>query len=121
MMPAGVTHRLEEVWEPDASEFRPERFIGWSDIATSAQRSALIPLGSGRHLAQSEILGLILILCLGYDVWSADGPEMAIRVPTMSIPMLGSAVGEPAAHEDPVGIKMRRQCGWDRISWTFVS
>ncbi|RMZ69164.1 cytochrome P450 [Pyrenophora seminiperda CCB06] len=127
MMPAGVTHRLEEVWGSDASEFRPERFIGWPDTATSAQRSAFIPFGSGRHicpgrhLAQSEILGLILILCLGYDMLSADGPEIAIRIPTMSTPMLGSAVGEPAAHEDPVGIKIRRRCGWERVSWTFVS
>jgi len=127
MMPAGVTHRLEEVWGPDASKFRPERFIGWPDTATSSQRSAFIPFGSGRHicpgrhLAQSEILGLILILCLGYDMWSADGQEMAIRIPTMSTPMLGSAVGEPAAHEDLVGIKIRRRCGWDRVSWKFVS
>lgn len=117
MMPAGVAHRLKEVWGPDASEFRPERFIGWPDIATSAQHFAFIPFLSDRHicpcrhLAQCEILKLILVVCLDNDMCGADGPEMAIRIPTMSTSMLGSAVGEPVVHAAPVGIKIRRRYG----------
>ncbi|KAK1621445.1 prostacyclin synthase [Colletotrichum phormii] len=116
---ASVTHFMPEIWGDDAASFKPERFLDVDPREEKRRRGALIPFGGGRylcpgrHFAQTETLGFVSALALGFDV---DG----VKVPAAEAPPLGGATRRPAGNRAAEQIKISRREGWEDVTWRFV-
>ncbi|OHF03164.1 prostacyclin synthase [Colletotrichum orchidophilum] len=116
---ASVTHFMPEIWGDDAASFMPERFVDVEPQEEKRRRGALIPFGGGRHLcpgryfAQTETLGFVSVLALGFDV---DG----VKVPAAEAPPLGGATRRPARNRVGESIKISRRKGWEDVTWRFL-
>ncbi|KAL0765536.1 hypothetical protein CaCOL14_011760 [Colletotrichum acutatum] len=116
---ASVTHFMPEIWGDDAASFKPERFLDIDPRDEKRRRGALIPFGGGRylcpgrHFAQTETLGFVSALALGFDV---DG----VKVPAAEAPPLGGATRRPAGDRAAENIKVSRRKGWEDVTWRFV-
>ncbi|KAM4054664.1 cytochrome p450 [Hirsutella rhossiliensis] len=82
LIPSAEMHSSESAWGPTASQFDPERFIEKEgQSAHRAPAAALQTFGSGasvcpgRHFAESEILAILVIMALRYDLSPVGGGE----------------------------------------------
>ncbi|KAH7126159.1 cytochrome P450 [Dactylonectria macrodidyma] len=132
-LPAGVTHYSKSVWGENVSEFDPERFLPPSQ-ATSAEKTqasidterkkkdAYFPFGGGRHLcpgrnfAFAEIMGLMCVLLLGYDI---EPVGMGFADLKMSPPLMASGALKPVNRGVGLGGKIMRRKGWEDVRWHF--
>ena len=131
MMPA-TAHSAAHVWGSDADEFRPERFLDWSNKAISKaskeRRAAYMPFGGGKHLcpgrnlAKAEILGVVVALTMMFEVEDAASPGEPISVPEIRQARLGQGVGKPVDLEKGkrIAVRFRTRKGWENIKWNFV-
>ncbi|KAJ0164669.1 7-alpha-hydroxycholest-4-en-3-one 12-alpha-hydroxylase [Colletotrichum tanaceti] len=116
---ASVTHFMPEVWGPDAALFRPERFLDVDPRQEKRRRGAMIPFGGGRHLcpgryfAQTETLGFVSALALGYDV-------AGVTAPAAEYAPLGGATKRPVRGAAVDDISISRRKGWEDVTWEFV-
>ncbi|KAH7136712.1 cytochrome P450 [Dactylonectria estremocensis] len=130
-LPAGVTHYSKSVWGEDASEFDPERFLPPSPSTEKTQayidaerkkKDAYFPFGGGRHLcpgrnfAFAEIMGLMCVLLLGYDI-EPVGMEFAEL--KMGPPLMASGAVKPENRGVGLGGKILRRKGWEDVQWHF--
>ncbi|KAI1868480.1 uncharacterized protein JN550_006396 [Neoarthrinium moseri] len=76
-MPSAPVHASTDAWGPNASTFDPARFLHLQGdrISRSAYRAfggghALCP---GRHFAMNEIMGILIIMVMKYDISPLDG------------------------------------------------
>jgi cytochrome P450 len=132
-LPAGVTHYSKSVWGENASEFDPERFLPpfqavpaektqASIDAERREKDAYFPFGGGRHLCPGrnfafvEIMGLMCVLLLGYDI-EPVGMEFADL--KMGPPLMASGAGKPENRGVGLGGKIRRRKGWEDVRWQF--
>lgn len=133
-MPAGVPHLASKIWGPTAASFDATRFLKPEDRGLKStkekdddkeQKKAYFPFGGGKHLcpgrnfAFAEILGMIAILSLGFEVRGTDGN--VLKVPVMERPRLGEGVAKPRGEGLKLGAKIVRRQGWEDIAWKFTS
>ncbi|KAK9425267.1 putative Cytochrome P450 [Seiridium unicorne] len=82
-MPSAPIHASEDCWGPRASTFDPSRFLSLhrDKMPRSAYRAfgggnALCP---GRHFAMNEIMSILVIVVMRYDIVPLDGQWRAPR------------------------------------------
>lgn len=116
-MPAVPLHESQAVWGEDANSFEPSRFLKQQGrkIPASANRTfgggnALCP---GRHLAVREIVSILAIIILKYDIEPRDGhwkmPEAMNHIAT--------SIRTPAK-DLPVSIQPRKE--FKDVKWNLV-
>jgi len=134
MMPSGISHLSTKAWGPNATEFDARRFLRPEDKEVldekekeqeKARKRAYFPFGGGKHLcpgrnfAFAEILGMIAVLVMGFDVKSTDGG--LIRIPDLRNAKIGEASGKPYPGKgDKMGAKIERRKEWEDVVWKFV-
>lgn len=99
-----------------------------SKEAERLQKKAFFPFGGGRHLcpgrhfAFAEILGMIALLVVGYEVVMADDtsagptPGGPLRVPEREYRFFGEAIPKPVGKYD---VFIRRRKGFENVTWAF--
>lgn len=124
VMPASV-HSAVGVWGPDAGEFKPQRFLDWSEKSSRERHAAYLPYGGGKHLcpgrnlAKAEILGLVVAFTLAFEMEEeAPGQGQPIRVPEKEPARLGQGIGKPIGKR--LAVRFRTRKGWEKIRWKFV-
>lgn len=127
-MPAEVTHNSPDIWGSNASSFDARRFIKTNDNNMTEiekeQKRAYFPFGGGKHLcpgrqfAFAEILGVLYVLLLGFEVKGMDGKS--IQVPYLGKAKLGEAVAKPRGKGAEMGAKITRREGWE-VVWSFTA
>ncbi|KAK6949096.1 hypothetical protein Daesc_009169 [Daldinia eschscholtzii] len=75
-----VIHRVQEIWGPDAEEFRPERWLEKENEGTMKRFFFAFGGGSrtciGRHISWLEISKLVPTLLICFDMRLADDVEL---------------------------------------------
>jgi cytochrome P450 len=123
---SGVIHMDEEVWGQDAGEFNPRRFI--SENAMEKTATAPLPknvpsaafrafgggsvICPGRHFAQSEIVGFVAAVVMGFDLENPGGG--VIELPKRNNTVIPLAVMKPMG-ECKVVIARRKKL--EGIKW----
>lgn len=125
----GVLHEDSRIWGKDAEQWNPERFLVAPETTTTSLREAApLPTGvpsaafraygggtvicPGRHFAQSELMTLAAVLCVGFDVTNPDGSLLTLpakdeeRIPLSNV--------KPVY--DPV-VKITRRKGWEQVKF----
>nr|XP_036587932.1 prostacyclin synthase [Colletotrichum truncatum]KAF6799073.1 prostacyclin synthase [Colletotrichum truncatum] len=114
-----VTHLMPEIWGDDVESFRPERFLDVTPEDERRRRGVMLPFGGGRHLcpgrffAQTEIVGFVGALALGFDLED-------VEVPPAGVPALAAAARHPAKGRGNEQIQISRRNGWEDVNWQFV-
>ncbi|KID89382.1 cytochrome P450 [Metarhizium guizhouense ARSEF 977] len=121
-IPAGYTHRAEEIWGANAAEFQADRFV--DRLADRAKRAAYIPFGGGRHLcpgrnfASAEILGAAAALVLAFEA-SGYGGGGAVRLVGMAGSTILGGASKPLRQGEGMGLVLQRRPGWENVSFEF--
>ncbi|KAH6673616.1 cytochrome P450 [Halenospora varia] len=132
-MPAGVTHNEPSTWGPDVKSFNARRFLAPEDWDSKTeeekegdrmQKKAYIPFGGGKHLcpgrnfAFAEILGMVSVLVLGFDIQGTDGK--ALKIPTMVRGGFADGVCKPVGEGAAMGARFVRREGWENVVFKFT-
>jgi cytochrome P450 len=114
----GIIHADPSVWGPNVDKFDPIRFLGGhgGDTEKRTERqyhpAAFRAFGGGktlcpgRHFAMSEILSLVALIILQFDIDAPNGGK--IRVPKKNDAVLPVHILEPA---EPVEVLLRPRNG----------
>ena len=123
---SGVIHMDEKIWGEDAGEFNARRFMS----ASETEKTATAPLpknvpsaafrafggGSvicpGRHFAQSEIVGFVAAVVMGFDFEDPGGG--VIQLPKRNNEVLPLAVIKP---RDECNVVITRRKGLENVKW----
>jgi Cytochrome P450 len=132
LLPSSLYSEDPKVWGSNAHLFEPARWLKDSagKVAKEAERlqkKAFFPFGGGRHLcpgrhfAFAEILGMVALLVVGFDVEMADGKDAgtrpgAVRVPARESRFFGEAVPKPVGRYD---VLVRRKKEFEGVRWGF--
>ncbi|KAJ6035725.1 hypothetical protein N7540_000004 [Penicillium herquei] len=118
VMPAAVINRNESIWGSDADVFDPQHFIATGRKGSKA--SGFMSFGAspnmcaGRHFATGEILALVTMLVLQFDICPAGGRW--IEPPTNAKAVAASL--SPPMGPTSVGITERQEV--KGVKWDFV-
>ncbi|OIW32305.1 cytochrome P450 [Coniochaeta ligniaria NRRL 30616] len=128
-IPAGIMHRMEDVWNNTASEFDPERFLeksaqrgGQTVASEKAKRNAFIPFGGGRHLcpgrsfASTEISAIICTLLAGFEI---EPVGLGFGDAKPGPPQLVTSLVKPLDDAQGLGIRLSRRKGWEKVQWRY--
>lgn len=115
-MPNIVTHQDPSIWGADVSTFDHKRFIKGQRANASAFRafgggSTLCP---GRHFATTEILAMVAMALMRYDISPVAGN--AWLAPSTGKTNIAAAVNEPD-YDIEVEVKARK--GFETGQWLF--
>jgi cytochrome P450 len=126
----GIIHGDRTIWGPDASQFNPRRFLEGNvsdkrdsngfekpgQIHPAAFRSfgGGTTLCPGRHFATNEIVGLVALLLVTYDIQPVVGDR--IVVPGKKDNVLPIHILEP---ESPVNVKIQMR-DFSNAKWSMV-
>ncbi|KAF7528610.1 hypothetical protein G7054_g10100 [Neopestalotiopsis clavispora] len=114
----GIIHADPSVWGPNVGEFDPARFLGGHGGITEKRTerqyhpAAFRAFGGGktlcpgRHFAMSEILSLVALIVLQFDIDAPNGGR--IEVPKKNDAVLPVHILEPA---EPVEVLLRPHNG----------
>ncbi|ORY62501.1 cytochrome P450 [Pseudomassariella vexata] len=134
LMPCGVMHRLDNVWESDTDSFNPNNFLSPEqkglDPQTQSEREKLrkasyIPFGGGKHycpgrkFAMYEIMALMATLVVGFHVSPLGGGEEIQMLEMMGV-RFGEAVAKPKRNGEGCPVRLKRKEGWEAVRWRFV-
>ncbi|QPC69441.1 hypothetical protein HYE68_000193 [Fusarium pseudograminearum] len=116
--PPPVTHFNIEIWGQDAEIFRPERFMDVTPQDEKKRRGAMLSFGGGKHLcpgrkfAYTELLGLVGVIALGFEVKGLELPESKYA---------GVGIGGkmPDWENMEKGFGFKRREGWEDVTWVF--
>lgn len=130
LLPSNIYSESTDIWGADARAFEPARWLRDSKDGSSSaggkeaerlQKKAFFPFGGGKHLcpgrhfAFAEILGMVALLVVGYDVVMAEG-EGPLRVPGREYRFFGEAVPKPVGAYD---VLIRRKREFEGVKWGF--
>ena len=138
-LPSELLHTSSDIWGHDAGTFDARRFlkadlksISNDEFSAEAnkdrqklQKRAFLPFGGGknmcpgRHFAQAQILSMVAVLALGYDIVSEDGGPLRVSLPHDMWLSIVSAVAKPIGRAKTMGAKIRRREGWSDVIWKF--
>lgn len=118
VIPAALINRSESVWGPNANEFNPQRFIDGAPKKNKA--SAFMSFGispnmcAGRHLATGEIMALMAMLILQFDICP---PEGTWKKPPTNAKAMAASLSPPA---DPYLVTIQEREQFKGVQWDFV-
>ncbi|KAF6837149.1 prostacyclin synthase [Colletotrichum plurivorum] len=119
--PCVIAHFLPEAWGVDAEQFDARRFLA----ADKEQNRAFNPFGGGRHrcpgrfFADSEILGTLATLVLGFEIETPEGGRIAVPEINNS---LTEAIAKPVMSvQENMMARIRRRPGWEDVEWAYVA
>ncbi|KAI0408332.1 cytochrome P450 [Xylaria palmicola] len=113
----GVIHADQSIWGDNVEDFDPSRFLERKQGPGNTKQAQVHPaafrafgggktLCPGRHFAMNEILSLVAIIVLTFDIESPDGGK--IEVPRKNDGVLPVHILEPLT---PVKVLIRRHRG----------
>lgn len=124
LMPSMVVHNDPAIWGPDVETFKADRFLkrnGPNNKGTPAEDPAAFrgfgggtTLCPGRHFATTEILAVVAMMVLRYEIVPIDGGTWT--EPTANKINVGNSVVEP---DDDVEVEVRPRKEAEHGSWTF--
>lgn len=121
-MPSRVIHSDTSLWGPDANEFNPRRFVrssGQEKTSVKAPAAAFRAFGGGstlcpgRHFATNEVLAVVTMFVMRYDMVPVSGEW---TLPTVEKTNVAAVVMEPDTDVD-VLVSQRKGLEGDR--WSF--
>lgn len=141
LIPSSLYSEDPKIWGSNAHAFEPERWLKRSAQKESSevadakdaerlQKKAFFPFGGGRHLcpgrhfAFAEILGMVALLVVGYDIINVpDQPgapgglgEVPLKVPMRESRFFGEAVPKPVGNYN---VLLRRKKEFEGVTWAF--
>lgn len=130
-MPAGILHHATSVWGEDARSFNPRRFLkpasgDLDPLKEREQTRSFIPFGGGRNLcpgrnfAFAEIMGMVAILALGFDIEQQPQSQGSIVVPPSDGIRFGYAVERPTRAGQSAGAVLVRRLEWENAHFIFI-
>ncbi|KAK2865215.1 hypothetical protein FQN49_003804 [Arthroderma sp. PD_2] len=117
VMPAAVINRSESTWGPDTDVFNPQNFL-----ASGAKRnkaSAFMSFGAsphmcaGRHFATGEILALITMLILQFDISPVENDWIE---PPTNARAVAASLSPPSGHTSVIFTEREELKG---VKWNF--
>jgi cytochrome P450 len=118
-MPAHAINRDRTIWGSNADEYDPRRFVRINQSDSRKKANGFLSFGTsphvcpGRHFATGEILALIAMLVLRYDIVPLGGVWKEPRANKTAI----TSSTRPPAEEFKVVATARRQ--YDGVEWAF--
>jgi len=124
-MPAHVLHSDPSLWGPTFAEFDPLRFLPQNRKSTKEHKKhhpeAFRPFGGGknlcpgRHFAATEVLALVVMMAMRYDLRPTTALENWTR-PESHKSSIAAVVREPDTDID-VEVTLRK--GFEHGNWAF--
>ncbi|KAJ5316817.1 hypothetical protein PENANT_c016G03031 [Penicillium antarcticum] len=117
LMPSAVINRSESAWGNDAESFDPQRFIDPEDRRTKA--SGFMSFGAsphicaGRHFATGEIIALMTMLILQFDICPVGGEWVE---PPINVNAVAASLSPPIG-QTPVNISEREE--FKGVEWNY--
>jgi cytochrome P450 len=127
----GVMHEDPTIWGPDASDFNAYRFIrstyGTKTGATDSDKVTVHPAAwrgfgggtvycPGRHFAQIEILTLVAVLIMGWDLKPPKGQDSIAHHPPKDWYRIPIGVMKPLRD---VKVSMERRKDMESLNWVL--
>ena len=122
-MPSRVIHKDNSIWGSDVDEFNPRRFMKdepWkTDSGRRPNAAAFRAFGGGttlcpgRHFATNEILAVVAMFIMRYDIAPTAGQW---SMPTTKNTNVAAVVMEPDAD---VEVKLSARKGFEEGQWAF--
>lgn len=122
-MPSRVMHSDSSLWGLDVNEFNPRRFMKRSAQGKKSSKappaaafrafgggSTLCP---GRHFATNEVLAVVTMFIMRYDMVPQSGKW---TLPTVQKTNVAAVVMEP---DTDVEVLVSRRNGYEKDSWSF--
>ncbi|OGM46847.1 hypothetical protein ABOM_005011 [Aspergillus bombycis] len=119
VIPAAVINKSKSAWGPDANEFNPQRFITGAPKKNKA--SAFMSFGispnmcAGRHLAAGEIMALMAMLIMQFDICP---PEGTWQKPPTNVKAMAASLSPPA---DQYSVIIQEREEFKGVKWKFVA
>jgi len=118
VMPAAVINRSESMWGPDAHSFDPQHFItaGGKGSKASGFMSFGAPphMCAGRHFATGEILALVTMLILQFDVCPVEGKWVE---PPTNVKAVAASLSPPMGR---TSVAIGERPGLKGVKWDFT-
>ncbi|KAF4845417.1 7-alpha-hydroxycholest-4-en-3-one 12-alpha-hydroxylase [Colletotrichum siamense] len=114
-----VIHLMPDIWGDDVTSFKPERFLNVTPEEERRRRGFMLPFGGGKHMcpgrffAQTEIVGFVGALALGFNIED-------VKVPPAGAPTLAGAARHPERGRRNDEIVISRRIGWEDVNWNFA-
>ncbi|GME23799.1 Cytochrome p450 [Neofusicoccum parvum] len=118
-MPSPVFHRNESIWGDEADAFEPRRFMKGGNVKETRRMAGFLAFGispslcPGRHFATGEVLSLVAMLLLRYDIIPQRGNW---EVPKVDAKSAAASFYTPA-EEFRVNFKARSE--YEGASWAY--
>ncbi|MCJ1419943.1 hypothetical protein MMC32_006299 [Xylographa parallela] len=126
-MPSAVIHADTAVWGPSAKAFDPRRFMKTpqnGDEQAKRHPAAFRAFGGGltlcpgRHFATTEVVAVVAMLVLRYDITPLEGgSEGAWVLPRQDTNNVGTSVLPPVSD---IKVRITRREGWEGGKWAFT-
>ncbi|MCJ1394114.1 hypothetical protein MMC18_006992 [Xylographa bjoerkii] len=126
-MPSAVVHTDTNVWGPSAKEFDPRRFMKThqkGDEQAKRHPAAFRTFGGGttlcpgRHFATTEVVAVVAMLVLRYDITPLDGGSQGVWVlPKQDNNNVGTSVLPPVSD---IKVRITKRKGWEVGKWAFT-
>lgn len=126
--PMAVLHKSPAAWGEDAAAFRPRRFLKAINVNAYGTENelkqtpaAFRPFGGGaslcpgQHVATMEMMALVAMLVLRFEVEGAG--EGALVVPGSTQKILATNIFPP---DKDKRVRVRRRRGLEDIPWGFA-
>ena len=120
-MPSGVLHTDPAIWGSDVKEFDPRRFMRQDSKKGETKKIGCFrafgggaSLCPGRHFATTEILSIVTMFVMRYDITPVEGKW---DLPTKYIHNLATAVSAP---DRDMRVRVSKRKGYEDTEWQFV-
>jgi len=127
-MPSAVVHADTDVWGPSAKDFDPRRFMKpqhkKGDEQPKRHPAAFRAFGGGttlcpgRHFATTEVVAVVAMLVLRYEITPLEGASEAKWVlPKQDNNNVGTSVLPPVSD---IKVRITKRKGWEDGQWAFT-